>query len=70
VIVTAWAANGLSSPIMPGSRLPNQPNAVLSVAQLTEIVSLSSWGVELPAAVTETPLPVQFELLPGGAGSL
>ena len=69
VIVTAWAANGLDSPIMEGRGLPNQPNAVLSVEQLSEIVSLPWWGVEIPAEVASTPLP-SFVLLPGGSGSL
>jgi hypothetical protein len=70
VIVTAWAANGLDSPIMGGSDLPNLPESVLSVEQLTDIVSLPWWGVRLPASAADTELPAAFELLPGGAGSL
>jgi hypothetical protein len=69
VVVTIWAANGLDSPMLKGTRLPNQPQTVLSLEQVKEIVSQPWWGLELPAEFSGDDLP-SFELLPGGAGSL
>ena len=69
VVVTIWAANGLDSPMLKGTRLPNQSQTVLSLEQVKEIVSQPWWGLELPAEFSGDDLPSSFQLF-GSASSL
>jgi hypothetical protein len=57
LVLWVWAGNGVDSPDLHGSRLPNLPKPVLSTDQVQQLVSQPWWGTSLPARFAGADLP-------------